>query len=289
MSEELLTTAVHEGQGSPQAHPARFSHVERRLPGRGSAGRPRGIARRRAVVVEVFATTDATTGTPTSRRPRGPVGVRGCWSTTRRGGAWQTPSPRRVSSPSAASSTSPSPTSLDQAPAPGRDLRRHPRPRKRRRRDPLRRRGWRRCRGLRRRVCRPIQRQGSAGQRRVAVPPTSRHRRRRSSRPSLPLQAAGVFVLAADGAGDLELDRALDAGTARSGRRHGCSATRPAGSQPRCPRSPTTPSQCRSMAGPRALTSRRLRRSASTPRRVHKRAKRHRPVKATVGYLPGVD
>ena len=78
-------------------------------------------------------------------------------------------------------------------------------------------------------------------------------------------QAAGLQVLAADGAGEVDLDaRRRAAGRARP---PGCSATRPGACPPSWPRWPTTGSGSRSTAAPRASTSPPPPRCASTPRR----------------------
>ena len=59
---------------------------------------------------------------------------------------------------------------------------------------------------------RPLQRQDRPGHGRLAVPPAAGRRARDRRRRSRPRQAAGLTVLAADGAGELDLDDAVDDG-----------------------------------------------------------------------------
>ena len=63
------------------------------------------------------------------------------------------------------------------------------------------------------------------------------------------VRAAGYRVLAADGAGEVDL---FDAGDLLPARSPGCSATRPGGCRTSSPRWPTTGSRSRSWAGRRA-------------------------------------
>ena len=76
-------------------------------------------------------------------------------------------------------------------------------------------------------------------------------------------RTAGLTVLAADGAGEVDLDEADDLLTVQW---RGCSATRPGASPPTWPPPPTTGSGSRSTAAPRASTCRPPPRCASTPR-----------------------
>ena len=127
-----------------------------------------------------------TTGTPTCATPPRAAGRRlACWSTTQALAALaDTVSPagrgrrlrlrRRLARP----------TRSTEAPEPGGHLRQRARPGQRRHRDPLRRRRGAGAVVLAGDVGRPLQRQGGALQRRVALPPAGRVRGRRWPRPS---------------------------------------------------------------------------------------------------------
>ena len=93
--------------------------------------------------------------------------------------------------------------------------------------------------------------------------PLSRRRRPRRGR-SAGRRPPGSRVLAADGAGEIDLVRGRASGLL-AGRARGCSATRPGGCPTSSRRWPTTGSRSRSTAGPRASTWPPRPRSASTP------------------------
>ena len=110
---------------------------------------------------------------------------------------------------------------------------------------------------------RRLQPQDGARQRRQPLPPAGRDGAGRRPPPSRAARAAGLQVLAADGAGEVGPRRRRR--ELLAARPRGCSATRPGDCPPSWRRWPTTGSGSRSTAGPRASTWPPRRRSASTP------------------------
>ena len=155
----------------------------------------------------------------------------------------------------------------------GRDLRQRARPGQRRRGDPLRRRGRRRRRRARRVIGRPVQRQGGAGLGRLAVPRADRHRSQCAEAVDQLRSAGWLQVLAADGGG-ADLDELARQPVNSPVRPPGCSATRPGDCPQPTLRWPTGWSRCRSTAGPRASTWRRLLPSACTRQHATSAARR---------------
>ena len=196
-------------QGGPEAQPPLGTLRAAALPCRGPAGRPRapstvpGCVRR-----GVRHRRPPPSSTPTSRRPPPP------WTARRRPRARRAQrhaSPRQGSSASAASSTCRWPTL--RRPHAARlvaDLRRRPRPRQRRHRDPLRRRRRRRRVVLAGDSVDPYNAKtvrasvGSLFHLPVAVEPDA-------GRGGRALPGRRPQVLAADGAGEVDLDDADDA------------------------------------------------------------------------------
>ena len=248
----------------------RASRAEHRLfLAEGPQARPRGARRRPAACVEVFAdpsAADRAVRRPARRRRR----RRRRLAARRRRGAGladRDGAPRRAWSRSAGSSTEPLADVLDRRPAPAG------------------------------RVCADVRDPGNAGtvircadaagadgvvlagtrstpttarpcgpRVGIAVPPAARPWRRPGRGRVAALQAAGFAVLAADGAGEIDLDDAAGRRACSPGRRPGCSATRPGGCPTSSPRWPTTGSASRSTAAPRASTWPPPRPSASTTR-----------------------
>ena len=199
------------GRRRPAAAPPRATGTQPAVPRRGPAGRPEALAPRRAPAPRaVRHRRPRSTGTPTwSTSPaRRRAGLRG--RPTRPRPRCPRPSPRRASSRSAGCSTS-----------------------RWRRRWPARR-GWSPCSPtirdpgnagtvlrtadaagadavvLRRRQRRPVQRQVRPGHRRQPLPPAGGPRRRWPTRVRR-ARAAGLAVLAADGAGERRPRRAAGA------------------------------------------------------------------------------